>query len=306
MKNIYKVLIGIATTCVLLVAVDWAVGTWSEKIYYSSKYGMYRRQVYVMKEANEDLMIMGSSRAAHHYVPQILEDSLGMSCYNAGSDGECIYYHYCLLSAMIERGAKPKMVIYEVMNLDAEVSQGATFTQDAALDRLAPHYGEFHAVDSLFALNGWKESVKMCSKTYRYNSKLVQTIKCNYLQEKEDRGYEAMCGVMDVSLIENESVLFNDENDSKIEVAKLEYMESFIGLCKKNGIKLILCFSPYYNTKPSKGVLCIRDLAYRYNVPFYDFSTLEELNSPDLFRDVMHLNDDGAKLFTKKLILFIK
>ena len=82
------------------------------------------------------------------------------------------------------------MVIYEVMNLDAEVSSGATFSLDAALDRLAPHYGEFKAVDSLFALNGWKEKMKMLSKTYRYNSKLVQTIKCNYLPEKEDRGYE--------------------------------------------------------------------------------------------------------------------
>ena len=102
MKEVKKVLIGLVSIIVLLVVADWAVGTWSEKMYYSSKYGMYKRQIYVMKEAKEDILIMGSSRAAHHYVPQIIEDSLGMTCYNAGSDGECIYYHYCLLSAEVQ------------------------------------------------------------------------------------------------------------------------------------------------------------------------------------------------------------
>ena len=38
-------------------------------------------------------------RAAHYYVPQIFEDSLGLSCYNAGSDGMCIYYHYGILAS---------------------------------------------------------------------------------------------------------------------------------------------------------------------------------------------------------------
>ena len=43
MKEVKKVLIGLVSIIVLLVVADWAVGTWSEKMYYSSKYGMYRR-----------------------------------------------------------------------------------------------------------------------------------------------------------------------------------------------------------------------------------------------------------------------
>ena len=140
MKEVKKVLIGLVSIIVLLVAADWAVGTWSEKMYYKSKYGMYRRQIYVMKEANEDLLIMGSSRAAHHYVPQILEDSLGMTCYNAGSDGECIYYHYCLLASMIERGHTPKVVVYEVMNLDDVLPFENNDTYNAIIINLASIY----------------------------------------------------------------------------------------------------------------------------------------------------------------------
>lgn len=308
MKEVWKVLIGLVSFIVLLVVADWAVGTWSEKMYYSSKYGMYRRQIYVMKEANEDILVMGSSRAAHHYVPQIIEDSLGMTCYNAGSDGECIYYHYCLLSAMIERGAKPKIVIYEVMNLDAEESGGATFTLDAALDRLAPHYGEFKAVDSLFAFNGWKENVKMISKTYRYNSKLVQTIKCNYIPWPEDKGYEALMGKMDVTLYEKDAALRSSSSrgTARIEKHKLEYMEKFISLCKTNDIHLVLYFSPYYNVKPAGGILTIRDLAALSGFPFYEFSSDEKYDNPKLFKDAMHLNDTGARLYTMDVIKKIK
>ena len=308
MKEVKKVLIGLVSIIVLLVAADWAVGTWSEKMYYKSKYGMYRRQIYVMKEANEDLLIMGSSRAAHHYVPQILEDSLGMTCYNAGSDGECIYYHYCLLASMIERGHMPKVVVYEVMNLDADVSKISSFTLDAALERLAPHYGESASVDSLFALNGWKERVKLLSKTYRYNSKLVQTIKCNYIPWPEDRGYEALTGKMNVELTNQE--LSKSKSASKnvpdIEDGKLDYMEKFVSLCKTNNIKLVMCFSPYYQTKPSKSVFMIRDIAQRYGYPFYEFSTDKDFEDPELFQDVMHLNDTGARLYTNKIIKLIK
>lgn len=304
MKEIKKILIGVASFVVLLVVADWVVGTWSEKMYYRSKYGMYRRQVYCLKESKDELMVMGSSRAAHHYVPQILTDSLGMTCYNAGSDGECIYYHYCLLSAMVERGAKPRMVIYEVMNLDAEVSNGATFTLDAAMDRLAPHYGEYLAIDSLFALNGWKEKVKMISKTYRYNSKLVQTIKCNFLPEKEDRGYEALNAKMNVALYEKDAAARKSlpKKEAEIEERKLEYMEKFISLCKTNGIELVLCYSPYYHNTLSEGIYKIQELAKKKNVPFYEFATDEEFDNPELFNDEMHLNDEGARRYTEKLI----
>ena len=59
------------------------------------------------------------------------------------------------------------------MPLDVEASKGATFSLDAAVDRLLLNYGEYGVIDSLIKLKGWKEEVKLCSKTYRYNSKMV-------------------------------------------------------------------------------------------------------------------------------------
>ena len=99
--ELQKVFLGIIAIIVLLVAADWAVGTWSEKMYYKSKYGIFRRQIYCMQESHDELLIMGSSRADHQYVSGIFEDSLGLKTYNAGSEGMCIYYQYAILASYV-------------------------------------------------------------------------------------------------------------------------------------------------------------------------------------------------------------
>lgn len=305
MKNGYKIIISVVSLSVLLLIADWVIGTWSEKMYNASKYGMYHRQLYCLKDANEDILIMGSSRAAHHYVPQIFEDSLQMSCYNAGSEGQCIYYHYTLLASMIERGARPKVILYEVMDLDAEVSRLSSFTLDAALDRMAPHYGEFEAIDELFGKKDWKEHMKLFSKTFRYNSKIVQTIKCNYIPWPEDKGYEALVGKMNIKLLDKEGIGEGNATSMKVpevEEQKLEYVRKFIALCKTNDIKLLFMYSPYYNYSLPYGVRLIKEIAVKENVPFYDYASEGQYNDPELFRDRMHLNDDGAKMYTTDVI----
>lgn len=300
MKNIYKVLIGVAVTATLLVAMDWAVGTWSEKMYYKSKYGIFHRQIYCLQESKDDIMILGSSRAAHHYVPQVLKDSLGMSCYNAGSDGECIFYHFTLLASMIERGHTPKVVIYDFHPCDIEIYSGATFSLDAALDNLMPHYGESASIDSLFALKGWKERVKQLSKSYKYNSKLVQTIKCNYIPSEEDRGYEALIGC---NVKENDLIIHSNSSDEiVIDKDKVEYLSKLICLCKKNNIKLLFVYSPMFESSSPKVVELAKKITTENEIAFIDYGEHHEFCKADLYYDTNHLNDQGARMFTKDIV----
>lgn len=307
MKDIKNIVIGVVVFCLLLVVVDWIVGTWSEKMYYKSKYGIFHRQIYCLTESQDELMILGSSRAAHHYVPQIFEDSLGMSCYNAGSDGMCIYYHYGILASRIQRGCPPKMVVLEVIGTDVEVSQGATFSLDAALDRYAPHYGEFAEIDSLFAFNGWKEKVKLLSRTYKYNSKFVQTIKCNYIPWPEDKGYEALHGVMKV--VEGKQtadVLAPTSADPNIEERKLLYLQIFIDDCKANNIELVMCYSPYYGQIVPKSIQMIEELAKKNGIQFLNYGDNVRFQKSEYFQDASHLNDTGAKEYSKEIARVLK
>lgn len=287
-------LLYIVAAIVLIVLMDLCIGGASAWLYHHSNYGIFHRQQYVMNESIDDIIILGSSRASHHYVPSVITDSLGMSCYNAGSEGMCIYYHYAMLSAMIERGHVPKIVIYDVMDLDAMEYPGPTFTLDAALDRLAPHYGDFKSVDSLFALKGWKEKLKMKSIAYRYNSKLVQSIKCNFMPMPEDNGYESVTGTLPESIQYEEM----DYQDDQLDTEKIEYVKKLADIAKSNGMNIYFVLSPMYAGKYSSAFDAIKRIAEERGIPFIDCFKDSTMMQRPYFRDGMHLNDDGANIWT--------
>lgn len=292
----------IAVAILLMIAMDLCLGGASAWLYHRSKYGIFRRQQYVLNESKDDIIILGSSRASHQYVPSIISDSLGMSCYNAGSEGMCIYYHYAMLASMIERGHCPKVVIYDVMDLDTKEHPGPTFTLDAALDRLAPHYGEYACIDSLFAYKGWKERLKLMSLSYRYNSKMVQSIKCNFIPSPEDGGYEKVVGKLpdDVAF---ETVEYDN---GRLDTLKVHYLKKIICLAHQHNIKMIFALSPYYKNNPSKALDTVRVIANENHLDIVDCYNEPEMMTRELFRDVMHLNDDGAHVWSSFLAHIIK
>ncbi len=272
-------LLSILAILLLLVLMDICVGGINSWLYHRSKYGIFHRQLYRLNESKYDIIILGSSRASHHYVSSIFADSLNMSCYNAGSEGMCIYYHYAMLAAMIERGHRPQIVIYDVMDLDAMDHPGPTFTLDAALDRLAPHYGEYESIDSLFNLKDWKEKLKLQSLTYRYNSKLVQSIKCNFMPLPEDNGYEKVVG----KLPDNMDFTKEEYNDCELDPQKLRYMQKMVNLAKSHQIMIYFVFSPSFKDDPSKAYDAAKEIAYRNQIEVIDCYNESSLMKRELF-----------------------
>lgn len=301
-NKFYGALLSILTVLFLVVLMDVSVGGVNSWLYHRSKYGIFHRQLYVLNESRDDIIILGSSRASHHYVSSVITDSLGLSCYNAGSEGMCIYYHYAILAAMIERGHYPKVVIYDVMNFDAMKYPGPTFTLDAALDRLAPHYGEYECIDSLFDLKDWKEKLKLQSLTYRYNSKIVQSIKCNFMPQPEDNGYEKVIGILpDIMDFTRE-----EYNDCELDSQKLQFMQKMVNLAKRHQIKLFFVFSPSFKDNPSKAYDAAKEIARRNQIHVIDCYNEPALMKRELFRDLMHLNDDGAHVWTSYFTNLLK
>lgn len=288
-----RIVLSILSFLLLIVVTDSSIGSLVEKVYHSSRYGIYHRQNYILNKLDEEIVILGSSRACHHYVPSIITKATGKSCYNAGSDGMCIYYHYAMLVSMIERGHIPKVVIYDMMDTDVSVSDGATFTLDAAIERLMPHYGELTILDSLVEMKGTMEHLKMKSMMYRYNSKLVQLIKCNYIPSKEDNGYEAVYGKLQV-----QERIENIINNIHLEADKVFYLEKFLTLCENNDIKLIMIRSPWFAHISSDSYNMMKMMAEEKGFVVWDMVNEEGMMEPELFKDSSHLNDKGARFFS--------
>ena len=87
----------------LVVFVDYLFGVVCSFMIKESKGGVTRQMHNLCFEDQYDILIMGSSRAHHHYVPEIIADSLGATVYNSGQDGNGFILHYGVLQMVWKR-----------------------------------------------------------------------------------------------------------------------------------------------------------------------------------------------------------
>lgn len=294
-KEWQKVLLGLFAVVALSFVVDRGLGYLFGKAYASARYGNYHRQEYCLHDSHEEMLILGSSRAVNHYVPQIFTDSTGMSCYNCGSNGQCVYFHYGILSSYLERCDIPKVVLWEVTNKDAVVTHGQASGLDAAVERFTPNFGEYAGIDSVLLLKGWRERLMLMSWCYRYNSKAVQLVKCLFFPSPEDHGYEALMGGMSES---RPFVVEKPETEDVFDECKLLYVNKLIKDCQAHGVQLVFIESPRYYDAPFIGIDTLKALAKQNNIPFLDYRHAPEFMDPRFFHNKKHLNDYGAHCYS--------
>jgi hypothetical protein len=294
-NNILFIILGVI---IVFLVIDNLVGYVFKVAYNNTKYGVIHRQNYCLNESNDDILILGSSEAAHNYVSSVFEDTLGMTCFNAGSDGMCIYYYYTVLACRIERGAAPKLVILDYGDADLLEIDDPTAKIESCVSRLAPYYGDYQSIRDLANDCGPYEKIKFVSHMYRYNSQIIQMCLGTFYPTKENKGYEPVSG----SLPNNEQREQLSLHEEVIEEGKIEYISKLINLCSQNGIKLIIVRSPKYYENPSPCFNVMKEIAEKKGIPYYDLSGLEEAMQPSLFRDISHLNNEGANAFSKHFV----
>lgn len=261
-----------------------------------SKGGGIRSRYYVCKESNEDVLIFGSSRAKHHYVPDVIEDSLDMTCYNTGEDGNGIILSYGFLK-MITQRYSPKLIIYDVTQFDIYEDDNVKY-----LDLLKPYYHEL-GIDSIFWRVNPKSRYMMLSNFYRFNTTCLR-IAGGYMRPTSDypKGYSALYNTMNY---EPEPIA---DKELKVDELKLEFFEDFIKLSKCKGISLLCCVSPYYKApSDDRQYVPVKQLCKKYGVPFLYLGADTDISKKrELFQDRTHLNDTGARYYTQKLIMSYK
>jgi hypothetical protein len=96
------------TTLVLSVVLDWAYTT----VYLHSSNRGKVEKVFNSKAENYDVVILGSSRANNHFVPELFEKK-GLKTFNYGMSGAHLFEASLMLKLMAERNYKIKTVILE-------------------------------------------------------------------------------------------------------------------------------------------------------------------------------------------------
>ena len=257
--------------------------------------GMTLHRNYITDHTSEDILIFGSSRARYHYVPAVITDSTGLSCFNCGEDANGIILFYAWWNIINQR-YHPKLLIYDIIP-QYDILEGDNYK---FLWRLRRFYDR-EGVRSLFKDVDPYEQWKMFSMLYRYNSTFTELIADYFhpliLTTKD--GFVPCAGNVDKSRAGDKKRF----EDTKLvfDSLKLAYLEKFIKEMKST--KLLIVASPIFEGMNSDVFEPVRRLCDRYDVPFIDYTNNPKyVKNSMYFRDLNHLNTKGAETFTSDLM----
>lgn len=276
-----------------LVILDAVIGLTARYLVAHAKGGDTGLNNYICHKMEEQCIIFGSSRGMHHYDPQIITDSLGLSCWNCSLDGNGIilmYGRYRMLSARYT----PKLLIYDV-HTSFDLLDG---DDHKYLGELKYYYDE-PGIDSIFWIVDKTERYKMLSNCYRYNSQWLQLISDNiHPLQSSNNGYKPM----DKKMLYKPKKKEKKKTVYKYDPLKLQYLEKLVTDCKANGTKLVFAISPQYNAHDDKVYAPLKEICAKYDVPLLNHYCDDAfVNNVDYFYDSVHMNRTGASLYTKKI-----
>ena len=264
-----------------------------------SKGGYTGHYHYLVDKTNEDVLVFGSSRAIHHYNPKIIIDTLGLSCYNCGQNGNGIVLFYGWWKLISQR-YHPKMVIYDITT-DFDVLKNDD--NHKYLGWLKEAYDRDGIMDIFLEVDK-TERYKMMSQMYRYNSKWHQIVAdCIHpLYVVQDNGFFPLEGTID-SMRVRKHVEINQPFE--FDELKLEFLEKLI--VERKETKLVFVVSPSIYGLNEKQLEPVKKLCKKYGVQLYDYSNdIKYVNNSIYFKDGSHLNSFGANEFTREFAHALK
>jgi hypothetical protein len=277
---------------------DQIIGRILRHLYFSQTSGLYYRTTYSIDSTKADILVFGSSRASHHYVPEIFEETLNLEFYNTGRDGNFLLFNYATFKAVINRYS-PGIVIFDI-NPDELAKNEQDYER---LSSLLPYYRDHPEIRSIVELKSPYEKYKLLSEIYPFNSSLL-TIIIGNLEVNRDRkgdrkGYVPLTGLMQDTVFHKLSF-----QEGGLDINKIKSIKDIIRYCDSNDIALFFIQSPIYaqvgNTL-SLGYLA--KVTRESNVIFWDLSDHPDiLSKPEFFQDQDHLNDTGAAYFSEMVV----
>ena len=292
-----KFLLKVALFFLLMAGVDMASG-WGFSILRSKANGgqTYKNE-YLAKKCMDDVLILGSSKADHHYIPSIMEDSLGLTCYNAGEMGCGIIPAYVRYKLVAKR-KKPSFVLYEITpNYDYLKDDNysrylGTIRQYVSDPMVREVYLDFS--DEL-------DRLRLMSNLYRNNSNAINNLKDVLGGSLDQKGYEPLYGHLEPKSIKNPK-----QENKQIDPLKLSYLERLVTDCKHDGVKIAFIISPRFSKTPGgrmKVYEPVFELAQKYDIPIINNLNVNEFNEKsEYFQDDGHLNHHGATAYSKFII----
>lgn len=261
-----------------------------------------------------DMLILGSSRAAFHISPYILDTTLRLNSYNLGMSAWRLDMQLTRFKLYLAHNPKPKYIIH---NVDV---YGFRKRKDLIdYQQFLPYINEPLLQANFTGLKGNFSYVQRYIPLYKYANdyELIWEGIKNYthvfepLQTEKHKGFKANDLPWD-----NKFGAFKKKYPKgvkyPIEPDLQQAFFEYLAFCRKQGIQVILVYAPeYYEVQPlyknKKAFVALCQKAQQqYGCMFLDYTNDSLCFKQNLFYNSQHLNKTGANLFSVKLAQDLK
>ena len=258
-------------------------------------------------KANCDIAVYGSSRAWLQFDPEIVATTLNKSVYNFGMDGHNFWLQYYRHLELLKYNKAPETILLSVDVFTLEKRDNLY-----QLEQFLP-----------YAL--WNPELRKYTQSYhgfsssdyyipffRYAGKFSALKEVLHIitrhngngQKTRTKGFKSF----DLKWGDKQDIVnANLKYIPKLDLSTIQLLERFIKECKQEGIQLIFVYAP--EQKEGQNKIANREaitniyeeLARKYDLLYLNYSKDKIHLNKKYFYNSMHLNSQGAALFSKKL-----
>jgi len=280
----------------IIFFLDRGIGSVIQYFLKNEKQGDSSITTYALTKASEEVIIFGSSRASHHYVPQIIKEKTQLTTFNVGRDGMNLSYYLLMLQGVLAHHT-PKVVILDLDLHDFTLNNSK---EEEMITNMLPYINDNPVVQRILKdkspMELWKARLSML---YRFNSLPVSILQ-HYMQigQKHNNGYEALTGNKIKFIADTLEENPNYQEDAGL----IKKFEEFITTLKNKSVTVYVVISPTAKKTKFNAKATASKTLVKHGLKLYDYSEFSGDQRTELFYDRTHMNDFGARMFTKTLV----
>jgi hypothetical protein len=285
---------------------DYLIGTGLRRL-KTSTFGIYNKLV--NGQLNAAILITGSSRALTHYDARVIQSSTGLSAFNIGINGSQTDMQVALFKTYLKHNAKPLLLVHNLDSFTFVTSHGGVYFPGQYLPYLDEEdlYQALRVVDT----DIWK------ARRLPLYGYAVDDMNFTWLTgvrglfgwnppEDRDLGFQPRHTPWtgDFERLKQSNP---DGVRFEIEPKGLQDLDELLALCKQEGIRVLLVYSPVYYEmqalEKNRAEIFGRfaEIANRHGATIWDYSRSPISFKKDYFYNSQHLNAEGAALFSADL-----
>ena len=293
-----KFFLWLAAALVMAIGLDLLIGfVMDRRIARGPLPGDYESVEHVLLHSDEELMVLGSSVALNSINTAALADSLGLTAFNGGANGQAFPFYLTMLKAMLGTNPNVRTVLLGIIEPNlTDIGIGNRY------NLLAPYYRHGIAdVDSHLEAAAPFNKIFLKSNAYRLNNIWFRILLYHFMSAgiKGENGFVAK----DVPSVFPTMQTYQADTTGFSDERLREFLE-FTRSCRERKVKLIVFLPPIYSRSSLHPVADrLRQLASAEGFTLWDDSMLPPFDADStLFYDAHHINIDGARIYTDTVI----